>query len=155
MTSIPKSPGLTPIWPHAYIIIWNVMRHGILPCRFISIELDPVRVESEAADAWTEACKAESELDLVSNTTTVPWWDLKMISTTTLTLIHKYFISQCSASTSQMFLPQPQPFSSFNFFKKRKTITASWRGELDIVVNGAIGHTNMPRKGENQEEEFL
>jgi len=34
-----------------------------------------------------------------------------------------------------------------------KRITASWRRKLDIVLNGAVGRTNLPRKAENQGEE--
>jgi len=34
-----------------------------------------------------------------------------------------------------------------------KRITASRRRKLEIVANGAIGCTNLPRKAENQEEE--
>jgi len=34
-----------------------------------------------------------------------------------------------------------------------ESITASWKRELDIVVNGVIGRTNLQRKAENPEEE--
>jgi len=46
---------------------------------------------------------------------------------------------------------QKHPFITAHFCSSLHVKTCP--GELDIVVNGAVGHTNMPRMAENPEEE--